>query len=134
MNVPTNYLFVYGTLMQGFNNPFAEKLHESASFAGYGSFTGRLYQVSWYPGAVYLPDYPLSVYGEVYKLPTKPDLLTELDEYEDITEDKNQSLYLRCTIPVLMQNNMIIHCWTYIYNQSVAGLREIAGGDFRNPV
>ncbi|HEV7381698.1 MAG TPA: gamma-glutamylcyclotransferase family protein [Dyadobacter sp.] len=127
----SDYLFVYGTLMQGFNNPFAEKLRQSASFEGYGRVAGILYQITWYPGAIYLPDASATIYGEIYKLAPNTGLLAELDEYEDVCED--QGLYRRIKVPVLTKNERTIHCWIYVYNQSVGGLRQIESGDFRDP-
>lgn len=131
MNIQTDYLFVYGTLMQGFSNPFAEKLHESASFEGYGHFTGLLYNVSWYPGAVYAAESAGKVYGEVYRIKNAPELIPALDEYEDVLPDEAESLYIRRTIPVYTDQGPI-YCQTYLYNQPVASLQLIVGGNFRN--
>jgi gamma-glutamylcyclotransferase (GGCT)/AIG2-like uncharacterized protein YtfP len=131
MNMLSDYLFVYGTLMQGFNNPFAKKLHESAYFEDYGNFAGVLYAVSWYPGALYDPDSSGKVYGEVYRMKNATELISVLDEYEDVLPDETESLYIRRTIPVYTNQGQI-HCQTYLYNQPVTTLQLIASGDFRN--
>ena len=131
MTSDTEYLFVYGTLMQGFNNPFAEKLHASSVFKSNGSFPGLLYQIDWYPGAVYEKDSESMVYGEVYKLQNAPDLIKELDEYEEVFEDENVSLYVRRIVPVKMEDQSFLDCWVYLYNQTVADLRRIETGNFR---
>lgn len=125
------FLFTYGTLMQGFDNPFAERLSTQSRFAGHGYFSGMLYQISWYPGAVYDEKGTSRVYGEVYQLSNESALWKELDEYEDVLEDENASLYLRRTVPVTLTDLSVISCWTYLYNQSLEGLPLIPDGDFR---
>jgi gamma-glutamylcyclotransferase (GGCT)/AIG2-like uncharacterized protein YtfP len=131
MKGASNYLFVYGTLMKGFSNDFAKKLHSFSVLVGNATFPGRLYTVSWYPGAIHLPTASTRVHGEVYRLPSLPDLLPELDEYEDIYDDENLSLYIRRSIPVQMENGPILNCWVYLYNQVLTDLKVIDSGDFR---
>ena len=45
-------LFVYGTLMRGFDHPMAQLLSRSADFLGAASCGGRLYLIKHYPGLV----------------------------------------------------------------------------------
>ena len=123
------YLFTYGTLKKGFDNPFAEKLHSTSVFEGEGYFNGRLYLISWYPGAIYDQLETAKVHGEVYRL-NGTEILNELDEYEDVFEDEASSLYLRKVVAVTMKTGSEIPCWTYLYNQSVDGLPLISNGNF----
>ena len=132
MTVSPEYLFVYGTLKQGFSNPFAEKLHASSVFKGNGSFPGLLYQIDWYPGAIYEKEIDSVVYGEVYQLQNIPDLIRELDKYEEVFEDESASLYVRRIVPVKMENLELLNCWVYLYNQSVINLIRIESGIFRD--
>lgn len=131
MTFPPEYLFVYGTLMKGFTNPFAEKLNKLSVFVGNGSFPGLLYQVDWYPGAVYSEKSDFAVFGEIYKMQNPPELLKELDEYEDVFEDESVSLYVRRAIPIKTENQKFLDCWVYLYNQPVADLALIESGNFR---
>jgi gamma-glutamylcyclotransferase (GGCT)/AIG2-like uncharacterized protein YtfP len=131
MNEGSDFLFTYGTLMRGFENAFADQLEKSSTFHGKGSFPGLLYKIDWYPGAVYDPHAQENVYGEIYRLSDAASLLPVLDEYEDVFEDANSSLYLRKLIPVVLAGQSILYCWTYLYNQPTAGMQRIAGGDFR---
>jgi len=131
MALAPEYLFVYGTLMKGFENPFAEKLNKLSVFEGNGSFPGLLYQVDWYPGAVYFQESKFTVFGEVYKIKNAPGLLQELDEYEDVSEDENVSLYVRRIVTVKLENESVLDCWVYLYNQPVADLKQIESGLFR---
>ena len=49
-------LFVYGTLMRGFDHPMAQLLSRSADFIGEARCRGRLYLVKHYPGLVLSDD------------------------------------------------------------------------------
>lgn len=125
-----NYLFVYGTLMSGFDNPFASVLRATSTLVGEGFFAGKLYRVSWYPGAVYLPKSECRVYGEIYLLHDFESLILRLDEYEDVLEDETKSLYLRKSVPVQQPNGTQLRCWTYLYNQPLQHLPLVESGRF----
>ncbi|MCF2446063.1 gamma-glutamylcyclotransferase [Dyadobacter sp. CY345] len=132
MAADTKFLFTYGTLMRGFPNPFAQRLHSLSTFEGSGTFPGLLYKISWYPGAIYDEDADSQVYGEIYRLEEKEILLKELDEYEDVLEDEILSLYVRKIIPIRMQDGTLISCWVYLYNQDLSSLLKIESGNFRD--
>ena len=130
-------LFTYGTLMQGFDNPYARKLRLSSNYIGKGYFNGKLFRVDWYPGALYEPGSPMRVHGEIYQL-NSLEILEELDEYEDILEDEAASLYVRKVVPVWCgqetvrdSQEVVIDCWTYLYNKPVSDLPLIEDGYFK---
>jgi gamma-glutamylcyclotransferase (GGCT)/AIG2-like uncharacterized protein YtfP len=122
-------LFTYGTLMQGFDNPYAEKLRLSSKYIGKGYFNGQLYRVEWYPGARFDPDATSQVHGEIYQLDSL-EILEELDEYEDVLEDESASLYVRKVVPVRNSQEVIVPCWVYLYNYRVEDLPLIENGRF----
>lgn len=129
--MPNPYLFVYGTLKRGFDNPFAKILEENAHFVANGSFPGRLFQVSWYPAAVHEKDSTKLVYGEVYQLVKQPEfVLNELDKYEDITPENSE--YVRVIIKVTTEKGEAINCFVYLYNQPTDELVELEDGVFEN--
>ncbi len=130
MEIHSPYLFVYGTLMRGFDNPFAVRLHAHATFVAEGFFPGQLYRVSWYPGAVYEPESATKVYGEIYQLHDFQELMRELDDYEDVKEQEADSLYLRRLIPIQTENGALYTSWVYLYNQSLADATLLANGKF----
>jgi gamma-glutamylcyclotransferase (GGCT)/AIG2-like uncharacterized protein YtfP len=134
MTSSSDFLFTYGTLMQGFLNPFAQRLHTLSTFEGIGSFPGTLYKIDWYPGAHYKAESQNNVYGEVYRIVNPEILFPELDDYEDVFEEEEKSLYVRKIIPVLMEDQSIITCWVYLYNQSITNLEVIESGNFRNVI
>lgn len=127
----SDHLFVYGTLMSGFDNSFAKILAEQGVLIGEGTLPGHLYRVDWFPGAVYLPDCGAFIHGEVIRLPAPETTLLLLDEYEEVDEDHDKSLYLRRTVPVRLNDKVTIPCWVYLYNQEIQGLERIASGNFR---
>jgi len=123
-------LFTYGTLMQAFDNPYARKLRWSSNYIGKGYFNGKLFRVEWYPGALYEPDAPTYVHGEIYQLHSL-EILKELDDYEDILEDEAASLYVRKVVPVRDGQEVVRDCWVYLYNKPVSDLPLIEDGYFK---
>lgn len=122
-------LFTYGTLMQDFDNPYAERLRLSSEYLGKGYFNGRLYRVEWYPGALFEPNAASQVYGEFYQLHSL-EILKTLDEYEDVLQDEAASLYVRRVVPVRDGQGTTVPCWVYLYNQPVDALPLIETGYF----
>lgn len=116
--------------MQGFDNPYSHKLRLSSKYIGKGYFNGKLYRVEWYPGALYHAGDTSRVHGEIYQL-TSPEILAELDEYEDVSKDETASLYVRKVIPVRNSQQMVVPCWAYLYNQPVKDLPLIVDGRFK---
>ena len=122
-------LFTYGTLTNGFENPYARKLRRSSEYLGKGYFNGLLYRVEWYPGALYDPFSPGRVHGEIYRLHSLG-ILEELDEYEEVSEDEAAGMYVRKVLPVTDSSGASVPCWVYLYNRPVEGLPLITGGCF----
>ncbi len=125
------YLFVYGTLMRGFDNRYAQLLHTNANFIGEGRLKGRLYDLGPYPVAVYDAHDNTEIIGEVYEL-TSDAILAQLDEYEEYGPQFPQpNEYVRINVPV-KSGTKIIDCFFYQYNRSTDGLRQIMSGSYLN--
>jgi gamma-glutamylcyclotransferase (GGCT)/AIG2-like uncharacterized protein YtfP len=123
-------LFVYGTLMRGFDHPMAQLLSRSADFLGQARCRGRLYLIKHYPGLVLSDDPADVVFGELYRLRAPQELLREFDMYEACGEGFAQPTeYIRQMLPVT-QNDQTEKAWTYLYNWPVAQLPRIASGRF----
>ena len=75
-------LFVYGTLMRGFDHPMAQLLSRSADYLGPATCRGRLYLIRHYPGLVLSEEPADIVFGELYRLRDRDALLGEFDMYE----------------------------------------------------
>ena len=126
----SNHLFVYGTLMRGFDHPMAQLLSRSADFIGEARCRGRLYLVKHYPGLVRSDDPGDVVFGELYRLRAPGELLREFDMYEACGEGfAEPTEYVRQMLSVTLEGGGT-EAWTYVYNWPVAHLTRIASGRF----
>ena len=124
-------LFVYGTLMRGFDHPMAQLLSRSADFIGEAQCRGRLYLIRHYPGLLKSEDSADIVFGEVYRLRQPEALLREFDMYEACGEGfAEPTEYVRQMLPVTFSDGAAGEAWTYVYNWPVTGLPQIASGKF----
>jgi gamma-glutamylcyclotransferase (GGCT)/AIG2-like uncharacterized protein YtfP len=127
----SHLLFVYGTLMRGFDHPMAQLLSRSADFIGEGRCQGRLYLVKHYPGLVLSDDPADAVFGELYRLRQPNELLREFDMYEACGEGfAEPTEYVRRMLTVLLDGGAVNQAWSYLYNWPVAHLPRIASGRF----
>jgi gamma-glutamylcyclotransferase (GGCT)/AIG2-like uncharacterized protein YtfP len=127
----SDHLFVYGTLMRGFDHPMAQLLSRSADFIGEARCRGRLYLVKHYPGLVLSDDATEVVFGELYRLHQPAECLREFDMYEACGEGfAPPTEYLRSLLPVTLDDGAVSEAWTYVYNWPVAHLLRIASGRF----
>jgi gamma-glutamylcyclotransferase (GGCT)/AIG2-like uncharacterized protein YtfP len=124
-------LFVYGTLMRGYEHPMAQLLSRSAEFVGTAQCRGRLYLVKHYPGLL-LSDQPDEVvHGELYRAYRPQELLATFDEYEGCGPGFAQpTAYLRQLLPVTLMDGIVSKAWSYIYNWPVEETKRIASGRF----
>ncbi|MBR1270854.1 gamma-glutamylcyclotransferase [Bradyrhizobium sp. AUGA SZCCT0222] len=124
-------LFVYGTLMRGFDHPMAKLLSRSADFIGEATCRGRLYLIKHYPGLVLSDDPADIVSGELYRLRDREALLGEFDMYEACGPGfRAPTEYLRQMLNVTLADGSASEAWTYVYNWPVSGLPRIASGKF----
>jgi gamma-glutamylcyclotransferase (GGCT)/AIG2-like uncharacterized protein YtfP len=124
-------LFVYGTLMRGFEHPMARLLSGNADFISEARCQGRLYRVEHYPALVLSDDAADIVYGELFRLRAPDELLREFDMYEACGEGFPQPTeYVRKMLPLTLADGTSTEAWTYVYNWPVAHLSGIASGRF----
>jgi gamma-glutamylcyclotransferase (GGCT)/AIG2-like uncharacterized protein YtfP len=127
----SDLLFVYGTLMRGFDHPMAQLLSRSADFLGEARCQGRLYLIKHYPGLVLSDDPAEIVFGELFRLRQPVECLREFDMYEACGEGfAEPTEYVRVMLPVTSGEGAVSEAWTYIYNWPVARLPRIASGRF----
>jgi gamma-glutamylcyclotransferase (GGCT)/AIG2-like uncharacterized protein YtfP len=127
----SDLLFVYGTLMRGYEHPMARLLSTNADFIGEASCRGRLYQVKHYPGLVLSDKDYERVFGELYRLRAVEDLLREFDMYEACGEGfPEPTQYVRRMLSVTLADGAVSDAWTYIYNWPVEALARIESGRF----
>ena len=124
-------LFVYGTLMRGFDHPMAQLLSRSADFVGEARCRGRLYRVKHYPGLLLSEDPGDVVFGELYRLRQPDEMLREFDMYEACGEGfPEPTEYIRQMLSVTRDGEAAAQAWSYIYNWPVAHLARIESGRF----
>jgi gamma-glutamylcyclotransferase (GGCT)/AIG2-like uncharacterized protein YtfP len=124
-------LFVYGTLMRGFDHPMARLLAANADFLGEARCRGRLYLIRHYPGLVRSEDPADFVHGELFCLREADALLREFDMYEACGEGfAEPTEYVRRLLPVTLADGGEREAWIYLYNWPVDDLPRIATGRF----
>nr|WP_041757347.1 gamma-glutamylcyclotransferase family protein [Bradyrhizobium sp. ORS 278] len=127
-------LFVYGTLMRGFDHPMARLLSAHADFIAEASCCGRLYRIQHYPGLVLSEDAADQVQGELFRLRQPEPMLREFDMYEACGEGFAQPTeYLRQRLDVTLADGSVREAWTYVYNWPVDEASRIASGRFLAP-
>lgn len=127
---PNAHLFVYGSLMSRFQNPATELLRANAVLLGEATMRGFLYEIDWYPGAVYESSTPACVYGELWQINDEAALWPILDDYETVDSDQpGKESYDRRQVEVLHKNEPFL-AWVYLYNLPTAGLKRIESGRF----
>jgi len=127
----SDHLFVYGTLMRGFDHPMARLLAGHADFLGEATCRGRLVLVKHYPGLLLSKAASDIVHGELFRMRVPAELLGELDMYEACGEGfPEPTEYLRQLIEVTLPGGATTQAWTYVYNWPVTGLAIIESGRF----
>ena len=130
----SDLLFVYGTLMRGFDHPMARLLSANADFVAEASCRGRLYRIQHYPGLVLSDDAAEQVHGEVFRLRQPDAMLREFDMYEACGEGfAAPTEYLRQRLTVTLADGSACEAWTYVYNWPVDEAARIASGRFLSP-
>jgi gamma-glutamylcyclotransferase (GGCT)/AIG2-like uncharacterized protein YtfP len=130
----SDLVFVYGTLMRGFDHPMSKLLASSADFLGDASCGGRLYMITHYPGLLHAAADADIVHGDLFRMRDPDTLLAVLDDYESIgPEQEEPMLYLRELLPVTLGDGSVVQAWTYIYNRPVDEAKRIASGRFLAP-
>jgi gamma-glutamylcyclotransferase (GGCT)/AIG2-like uncharacterized protein YtfP len=124
-------IFVYGTLMRGFDHPMSKLLASGSDYLGEASCQGRLYMVAHYPGLLHAATSGDIVFGDLFQMRDPEKLLAVLDDYEGVGPGHEQpTLYLRDLLPVTLGNGSVVQAWTYIYNRPVSETSRIASGRF----
>lgn len=128
---PAQYLFVYGTLLQGFTNEFALLLKDNSKFVGYGFFNGNLYDFGDYPGAKRRDKAEGKVIGQVFEINDPENILPQLDFYEGVGEPfPAPQEYKRELIPIHLEEDGILDCWVYLYNWKATGRKKVHSGNY----
>jgi len=122
-------VFVYGTLMAGFDRRRRAGIDTRMRFIGRGWIEAALFDLGLFPAAIPAPD--SHVWGEVYEVEDDPSVLAKLDEIEGfrITEP-DTSLYTRVRTTVTFDDGGVDTAWVYFYNAPLGRAERIASGDY----
>jgi gamma-glutamylcyclotransferase (GGCT)/AIG2-like uncharacterized protein YtfP len=127
----THYLFVYGTLSRNAGHPMHQLLVRHAEFAGEGHFTGQLFRVGDYPGAMASSDRNDKVFGELYRLRSPQLVLPRLDAYEGCApSDPLPHQFARRRLRVHLAAGKEKMAWVYLLNRVTPRFPRIASGRF----
>ncbi len=86
---------------------------------------GYLYDLGYYPGFIYAPDSRQWVFGDVLRLHNPVALLSELDDYEEMSLPDRE--YDRVLLPYPGTGGI----WCYAYRRPTDHLPLIESGDYR---
>ncbi|HMO31582.1 MAG TPA: gamma-glutamylcyclotransferase [Lacibacter sp.] len=124
------HLFVYGSLRQGFQNPFFDYIKNHFTYVADGKVKGCLYDLGDYPAAVPGPE--CRIVGELYQSKSRDDFnwaISQIDDYEGLhPEEGETALYRRETTTVYHPGGETT-AWIYWYNGDTAGKPVVDSGD-----
>lgn len=131
MNSSNHYLFVYGSLLSGFNQPAFEYIRRYFTLVGPAKVKGELYDLGSYPAAVPSMD-ETYIIGELYQLNNNDEYswaFSQLDDYEGIhAEDGKPTLYRREQVEVRLDERLYFS-WVYWFNGDVTGQPLVTSGN-----
>jgi gamma-glutamylcyclotransferase (GGCT)/AIG2-like uncharacterized protein YtfP len=110
-------VFVYGTLRSGASNHWRMK---DSRFLGHATARGQLFQIDWYPGAIFAPNDPNQIVGEIYDVPDS--VLGELDQFEGQEYER-----VRVTAKV---DDRYEQAWAWNYRLPIDEQKRIPSGDW----
>ncbi|MGK2864247.1 MAG: gamma-glutamylcyclotransferase family protein [Chitinophagaceae bacterium] len=130
-NHASYYVFVYGSLLSGFQSDAYEYIRKYFNLFGKAKVKGRLFDTGEYPAAVPVQEDSFIV-GELYLVKNEKEFsyaIAQLDDYEGVlAEQDEQPLYRREIVDVYI-NDAIVPAWIYWYNGDVSGKPGIDSGD-----
>jgi gamma-glutamylcyclotransferase (GGCT)/AIG2-like uncharacterized protein YtfP len=122
-------VFVYGTLMAGFDRRRRAGIDTKMSYIGRGWIEAALFDLGIFPAAVPAPGG--RVWGEVYQTDDGAAVLSALDEIEGYRPaEPDISLYTRTEIDVVMDDGRVDTAWVYFYNAPLGRAEQISSGDY----
>lgn len=125
------YLFVYGSLRQGFLSPAYDYISRYFEFISMGKVKGLLYDLDVYPVAV--PDKKEHyIIGELYHIKRIEEFqwaFAQLDDYEGVIVEPDEEQAYRRDIATVYTDNGEVSAWIYWYNLPVKTRKVIESGD-----
>ena len=124
-----DYLFVYGTLLDGAAPAAMEAVCRRLRRCGPAVVFGTLYDLGSYPGIVLEGDKLVS--GEVVGV-SSASMWLRLDTYEGFDRaNPERSLYRRERTRATLADGEAVDCWVYVYNRDLGDAAMIDCGCWR---
>ncbi|CAN5787808.1 hypothetical protein BH11BAC7_BH11BAC7_01590 [soil metagenome] len=127
------YIFVYGSLRRDAKHDVLSEVKTHLQYVGAGSFSGILFDLGEYPGAIESND-DSKVKGEVYVVEDhRNDVFRTLDKYEGFNRESiSKSLFIRKKTAIRLRNGKTILGWIYLYNKPkrIQRAKQISSGDY----
>jgi gamma-glutamylcyclotransferase (GGCT)/AIG2-like uncharacterized protein YtfP len=132
-NDTLTYLFVYGSLRQGFHNAAYSYISQYFSLVASGTVIGHLYDLGSYPAAKPAAADGPRLVGELYRINNPLEFewaIAQIDDYEGVhTEPHETPLYYRDKAMVQLADGTSTEAWIYWYKRDVQNAPVIASGD-----
>ena len=127
LNMPLQYLFVYGTLLSSADSVWHDRLiAPHFKLAGRARVRGRLYSLGEYPGLIEVSTHEDQVPGELYSFDAENHALEDLDDYEGCSSDTPlPHEYVRKLTEVRLDDGSRLTAWCYFYVGDTRGLKVI---------
>lgn len=126
-----HYLFVYGSLRRDVPASRHHYLNNLTEFIGLAKMPGILYDMGEYPAAIYDTSTQGFVSGELYRSHACEQLFTQLDRYEECSDEfPAPHEYTRQLKTVIQTNGNCLKAWVYLYNRATESLPQIKSGDY----
>ncbi len=127
----TPYLFVYGSLRQGFQSDAYHYISQYFTLVGNATTQGLLVNIGTHPVGI-ASNTNQHIIGELYQLKNTNEYdwaFAQLDDYEGIHVEQGEiPLYVKATTTV-HYNNTEVTAWVYWYNGNVDGMPVLNSGD-----
>ena len=132
MQLVSDYLFVYSSLLEGFQSEEYRYIHQYFGFVGKATVKGILSDLGNNPVAKpTTEDYFIK--GELYKINDSDEFsfaIGQLDDYEGVRPEAYENpLYTRELTIVFKEDGSQVNAWVYWYNGNVDGKPVIQSGD-----
>ena len=122
-------VFVYGTLMGGFDRRHRAGIDTRMHLIGRGWISAALFDLGIFPAAIPSPDG--CVWGEVYEMDADPSVMAKLDEIEGYRpSEPDTSLYTRAQVSVTFDDGRVEPAWVYFYNAPLGRAERIESGNY----
>lgn len=125
------YLFVYGSLRSGFNNPAYQYISQYFNLVAHVTARGLLLEKDQVPVAIPTND-DCYIQGELYviKNPDEfPWAIAQLDDYEGLNPDEDEVCDYHRDKVNIKSGDANVTAWVYWYCGNTDGLPVIASGD-----